>query len=395
MNRHGRGGSVSAGRVARPPVPEAFRTDRRSATRPVEPNTLQPGRWLYQDAQPNARAAAYERTHLERTLPETAVLQVALASGSSEARPRQSHNPVHAHSIHESPNNADTGTLGTKPLELTSCKTLRPGAAADKQQRPPVLAKVELFHRDMVRREIWRQKFDFIYRQVMEQEAPVDSLDDHRPSTTGNAINGDTPSQNSSSRRSRTDRGRGRNPSSVCTSIGSQRPSWLEEQVNSSIKGPLEAQQRQGLPQALACSGWRRSDVPKAARACARRVVSQHGSEVSQAVADNSVAWTTDSQAAASGGSTCRAAASGGSTDRAITAAGMARPVAMRGILRVSASLPALSQELAEIRDQYYGGDEVLLHEDVLHASNPRLFPLRPGHGRPFPLRSLVAVETP
>jgi len=271
----------------------------------------------------------------------------------------------------------------TKKLEFASCKTLRPGAAADKQQRPPVLAKVELFHRDMVRREIWRQKFDFIYRQVMEQEGPLDSMDEHRPSTTGTSgnagsglmqISGEFPSQKSSGR-SRVDRGLGRNPSSVCTSmVGSRRPSSIEEQVNNSIKG---------LP---ACSGWRRSDMPKAAQACTRRVVSQHGSELSQSVADNNIAWTTDSS---------QAAASGCSTERGITAAGMARPVATRSLLQASASMPALSQELAEIRDQYYGGDEVLLHEDVLHTSNPQLFPLRPGHGRPFPLRSLMAVSTP
>lgn len=359
-------------------MPKAFPTDRHGVTRQVGPNTIQPARWLYQDVQPNARAAVYERSHLERTLPETAVLQAALANRSSEAPTGQSHSPVHARSIHESPSNADAGTLGTKTLDLTSCKTLRPGAAADKQQRPPVLAKVELFHRDMVRREVWRQKFDFIYRQVMEQEGPLDALDDHRPSTTGtsgNACSGlgplscDTPSQTSTARRSRTDRGRGRNPSSVCTSIGSQRPSLPEEQ----------AQQRQGLPQALPCGGWRRNDMPKAAQACARRVVPQHGSELGQAVADS-----TDSQVATSGGSTDR-----------IMAVSAARPAATRNILQASVSLPALSQELAEIRDQYYGGDEVLLHEDVLHASNPRLFPLRPGHGRPFPLRSIMAVDTP
>lgn len=34
---------------------------------------------------------------------------------------------------------------------------------------------------------------------------------------------------------------------------------------------------------------------------------------------------------------------------------------------------------------RYYNGDEVLMHEDILHCSNPRLFPLR-DHGRAFPL---------
>lgn len=355
-------------------MPKAFPTDRHAVTRQVEPNTIQPARWLYRDVQPNARAAVYERSHLERTLPESAVLQAALSKRSSEAPT----DPM------QSPSNADIGTLGAKTLDLTSGKTLRPGAAADKQPRPPVLAKVELFHRDMVRREVWRQKFDFIYRQVMEQEGPPDALDDHRPSTTGtsgHALSGlgplscggsTLPSQTSTARRSRTDRGRGRNPSSVCTSIGSQRPSLPEEQ----------AQQLQAhTPSGPSRGGWRRSDAPKAAQAGARRVAPQHGPELGQAVGDS-----TDSQVATSGGS----------TDRIMAAVREARPAATPlRVLQASVSLPALSQELAEIRDQYYGGDEVLLHEDVLHASNPRLFPLRPGHGRPFPLRSIEGWDTP
>jgi len=34
---------------------------------------------------------------------------------------------------------------------------------------------------------------------------------------------------------------------------------------------------------------------------------------------------------------------------------------------------------------KYYEGDELLMHEDILHSSNPRLFPLR-GHEKLFPL---------
>lgn len=58
--------------------------------------------------------------------------------------------------------------------------------------------------------------------------------------------------------------------------------------------------------------------------------------------------------------------------------------------LRSSVSVPALTCALVNVRDAYYGGDELQLHEDILHCSNPKLFPLRPGHGRPLPLPWLV-----
>lgn len=44
------------------------------------------------------------------------------------------------------------------------------------------------------------------------------------------------------------------------------------------------------------------------------------------------------------------------------------------------------------MRDEYYGGDELQLHEDILYSSNPRLFPLRMGTGKPFPTSSLKTL---
>eukprot|EP00435_Cladocopium_sp_Y103_P070038 s1551_g34.t1 len=57
------------------------------------------------------------------------------------------------------------------------------------------------------------------------------------------------------------------------------------------------------------------------------------------------------------------------------------------GILQSSTSLPVLrtTPDLLGVRDEYYGGDELFMHEDILHTSNPRLFPLRGGHSTPFP----------
>lgn len=61
------------------------------------------------------------------------------------------------------------------------------------------------------------------------------------------------------------------------------------------------------------------------------------------------------------------------------------------GILQSSTSLPVLrtTPDLLGVRNEYYGGDELFMHEDILHTSNPRLFPLRGGHSTPFPIVKL------
>lgn len=40
-------------------------------------------------------------------------------------------------------------------------------------------------------------------------------------------------------------------------------------------------------------------------------------------------------------------------------------------------NMPDFSDELCKARDGFYGGDEIFMLEDMLHISNPRLFPLR------------------
>lgn len=61
--------------------------------------------------------------------------------------------------------------------------------------------------------------------------------------------------------------------------------------------------------------------------------------------------------------------------------------------MQTSVSLPALSaqEDLCGVHREYYEGDDLTMHEDVLHCTNPRLFPLRPGSGKPFPLPALAA----
>eukprot|EP00913_Durusdinium_trenchii_P021950 g20624.t1 len=61
------------------------------------------------------------------------------------------------------------------------------------------------------------------------------------------------------------------------------------------------------------------------------------------------------------------------------------------GLLQPSTSLPVLrtTPDLVGVRDEYYEGDELFMHEDVLYSSNPRLFPLREGR-KPFPTVKLT-----
>lgn len=63
-------------------------------------------------------------------------------------------------------------------------------------------------------------------------------------------------------------------------------------------------------------------------------------------------------------------------------------------LLVSSASMPcvlAADRDLSRVRDEYYGGDDLLMHEDILHCSNPRLFPLEPNRiNKPFRLENLV-----
>mmetsp|Transcript_18528 Transcript_18528/g.58828 ORF Transcript_18528/g.58828 Transcript_18528/m.58828 type:complete len:146 (+) Transcript_18528:767-1204(+) len=71
---------------------------------------------------------------------------------------------------------------------------------------------------------------------------------------------------------------------------------------------------------------------------------------------------------------------------------GRAGPPMVQGMLQGSCSLPLLPTELRGVRDEYYGGDELFLHEDVLYSSNPQLFPLRAGNGKLFPTKSLKPI---
>jgi len=61
----------------------------------------------------------------------------------------------------------------------------------------------------------------------------------------------------------------------------------------------------------------------------------------------------------------------------------------------VPTAIPPLVQELHGARDQYYGGDELHMHEDILYSTNPRLFPLRSGHAKAVEPQCLLQMASP
>lgn len=86
-----------------------------------------------------------------------------------------------------------------------------------------------------------------------------------------------------------------------------------------------------------------------------------------------------------------------------VRAAHHGRPVEPTArILGTCASEPTLAsvqfvspQEVEDIRESYYENDEKLMLEDLLHASNPQLFPLQPGRGRQLQVENLLPLGMP
>jgi hypothetical protein len=130
-----------------------------------------------------------------------------------------------------------------------------------------------------------------------------------------------------------------------------------------------------GLRQSLSGTGGSGSDTVWAWQA--RRGASRPGSRGSQ----RSNADETTSRPGSRPGS--RAGSRPGTRGGDSSGGGVGRVLSAGGIP------PALPIGLHDVRDEYYEGDELLLHEDILHFSNPRLFPLNPGSGKTFPLPSL------
>eukprot|EP00927_Polykrikos_kofoidii_P014029 TRINITY_DN16115_c0_g1_i1.p1 TRINITY_DN16115_c0_g1~~TRINITY_DN16115_c0_g1_i1.p1 ORF type:complete len:459 (+),score=86.33 TRINITY_DN16115_c0_g1_i1:169-1545(+) len=356
------------------------------------------------------------------------------------------------------------------------------------QDQAPVVGnqKVEWFHRNMVRREAWRQKFDFLYRQMQdecmeaisaEKAAAIAAASPAPPAgvtSCGTAITGGASgSKNGHGVASRrpsasgveppgtpgrasavaakvhgrpTSRGRPPAPgggqlrrspssSSICRlrppgggggaqprSFSTPSPNSASEVVGESTNDTQSSMSREKELRERAVAreeaNWRRSD--SRASSSVGSVCGGGGGVATGGAAFNARAVYVEKPRSASasavrrrGGEGCgmwqhsrrsiprprssiavrsvcnSAVAQGG--DGGCSETRPASAATSHRLLVASSSEPHLSQELHAVRDEYYGGDELKLREDILHASNPRLFPLRPVPGKFFPLPCLSA----
>jgi len=274
---------------------------------------------------------------------------------------------------------------------------------------------IHKFHRDLVRREVMLQKFNFLYRQVCNEVE-----DTAWPATSPDA-----------SPRSRPESAAGRSASAprleragrrCATAPGGKREAMLSSPFvsgcnfnNSTYSStrldgaapPSElataaSQQRQS-------TAWTRKEKRHGSKTAQRPPEARHQLARGGAQPSPSTSGSLAAGSLVGGGSL----AGGGSASS--LAGAMARPStapqtsgAAAGSCRASvaavatfstpallasASVPTLAkfQDLEGIMQSYYGGDELTMHEDILHCSNPRLFPLRAGLSKPFPLPNLVA----
>lgn len=216
---------------------------------------------------------------------------------------------------------------------------------------------IERFHRNMIRKEIWQQKFDFLYRQIQletEQEEEAEAAVTEEPGATGSSK---LASQSKASRRS--------------------------DFFNARQKRAFAALETE------AAQGARANEVEKDDRPNSQekwqftRVGPPRPSSSSRPHSQLS-ATSLGTGRPLSGTSV----GSGRGRGRAQVITTSHHPT-----IQASSSLPSLSaqHDLRDVRDEYYEGDDLFMHEDILHSTNPRLFPLRAGSGKPFPLPSLLA----
>lgn len=246
--------------------------------------------------------------------------------------------------------------------------------------------QVERFHRDMIRKEVWRQKFDFLFRQMQrgveaeivadrsngkstqavgfgeevtaDDQAPLESSE--REGEVGPKATKDSLRENIQQRDLPSSSAHDFKDSKSVSSLSSSDAGlpWL-------VTCDLEAQHApKRKPATMSQVGWRRTGgKPKSGFRARPNTSATHLPQ-----------------------KMCPGVAAKPKQDHPSTGIG--------GLLRSSKSLPLIRAipGLLEVREEYYGGDELFMHEDVLHASNPHLFPLRVGHGKPFPLMNLDSL---
>lgn len=279
-----------------------------------------------------------------------------------------------------------------------------------------VLAKVNRAHKGLVRKEVWRQKFDFLYKLV-EAEMKYDKN------------NPNTHSDNPAAASAKLAASVAAAVPSGCSGARDRLASNVSEAADA-VAGCQRAGSRPGsASHSKGFAGRPRSCSGTSATGAASQLAASRGDLSSVADDPSTVAQEQRREAWGQPPSSAVAAARGGwcKTGKSYTrqntrpqrrnsAAGKSRrspdsselcpsskdQTALPRLLSGSSSLPLLAterraRELCGIKDEYYAGDELFMHEDILFSSNPNLFPLRPAshlsHTRPFPLFSLEAYN--
>eukprot|EP00930_Biecheleria_cincta_P087592 TRINITY_DN76819_c0_g1_i1.p1 TRINITY_DN76819_c0_g1~~TRINITY_DN76819_c0_g1_i1.p1 ORF type:complete len:363 (-),score=66.15 TRINITY_DN76819_c0_g1_i1:109-1197(-) len=247
--------------------------------------------------------------------------------------------------------------------------------------------QVERFHRDMIRKEVWRQKFDFLFRQMqrgVEAEIVADRNNGKSTQSGAGSFSEEAPA-NDQAPVEGSERGREVGPTARENSL---RDSTQQREVTSSGDHDFkDSKSASGLSSSDAGLPWL---VPSDLEA-------QHAQKKMPATMSQ-VGWRRTGGRPKSGFRT-RPNTSVTHLPQKMRPGVAAKPkqepsTGIGGLLRSSKSLPLIQATpgLLEVREEYYGGDELFMHEDVLHASNPHLFPLRVGHGKPFPLMNLDSL---
>lgn len=400
------------------PPPIGSNEGDRASTAPAG-TKQRPIKWLYQEAQQHAALGARENAAQERKSADAQILQQRRKMQRdrkeqlAEMRPPSRDRPWAACLLDLDPDCKSSSSVGEawapqQDLDQRRGFGMEAGDSdshSSKKGKRPV-AKVEWFHRDMIRREVWRQKFEFLYRQCMAEAEDAREEGSRRPSSVGDvAASGPLP---------------GTSPFNA----GADQPSILSQSVDAdkktdtttSLLEGLSPKQREKASQLSAFNEGRRGTPGGGSSSGDKRCGGQSRPRTPTQIPRPSVSM--QSPTAASTPTNRSMQSHGGSHPQgshwqvtglreanrprknvkadAAPAATMTPSASGKGTLHISkprslqasASLPLLAAELHRVRDEYYDGDELFLHEDILYSSNPYLFPLRPapGQGKPFPL---------
>jgi len=260
-------------------------------------------------------------------------------------------------------------------------------------QRPRVVyAHPETIDSGIVRREVWRQKFEFLYKQVQEELCNV------APNSSGSTSvhSSPAPVNVQGSMRRQEDAQHSAAVSTASSTEDLAAPHKPEDSLRWHV---ITSRPMKNNSEVHRCNRNAKGMCPLISTECTNRrsSFSQTQATAIKCSGENSSDWWC-SRSLRPSRRQCVATRSrcpvrktqgvGCRKERKVEAQAGAPGV----LLRESASQPLmpLSKELHQLKEDYYCGDELLIHQDVLFSSNPQLFPLHPGPGKPFPLPMLA-----